>query len=214
MRISHRYRFVFFARPKTGSSSVRQFLDPYSDFLPVKNYLERTPDNPFYPHIRPVEARDLFRARDWDFDGYTKFVCARNPWARIVSLYRHVKEASPEIPGFAEWVRATEPDGAGGGGEDWQRWRRYGSYSLESYVNDENGVALVDAVLPLEGLEQGLKPFLERLSLPGVAGRTLPHSNDRARGESYTSYYDDATRTLVGARYRNEIERFAYRFGE
>ena len=31
MRISHRYRFVFLAYPRTASRSVREVLDPYSD---------------------------------------------------------------------------------------------------------------------------------------------------------------------------------------
>lgn len=214
MRISHKHRFVFFARPKTGSSSVRQFLNPYSDVLPVKNYLERVPDNPFYPHMRPVEAREHFRARGWDFEGYTKFVCARNPWARIVSLFRHVREASPEIQTFSEWVRSIAPDGPGGGGEDWQRWRRYGAYSLGAFVNDELGEPLVDVVLRMEDLGSQLRPLLESLGLPSVSERSIPHSNDRARGEGHAGYYDDATRALVGSQHRGEIERFGYRFGE
>jgi hypothetical protein len=213
MRISHRYRFVFFARPKTGSSSVRQFLNPWSDVLAVSDYRERTPENPFYPHMRPVEAREHFRARGWDFDGYTKFVCARNPWARIVSLYRHVREEDARTPRFPEWVATIAPDGAGGGGEDWQRWRRYGAYSLASYANDQDGRPLVDAVLPLETLEEELRPFLAALGLPGVAERALEHRNDRSNGESYVGYYDDEARARVAAFHRDEIERFGYVFG-
>ena len=110
-------------------------------------------------------------------------------------------------------MRSIAPDGAGGGGEDWQRWRRYGSYSLESYVGDEDGSPLVDAVLRLEDLETELRAFLERLALPDVAERPIPHSNDRAQGESYVGYYDDETRELVATRYRGEIERFGYAFG-
>ncbi len=214
MRISHRHRFIFFARPKTGSSSLRQFLNPYSDVLPVKNHLERTPDNPFYPHMRPIEVREQFRARGWNFEGYTKFVCARNPWARIVSLYRHVQEASPETPDFSQWLLSLDPDGAGGGGEDWQRWRRYGSYTLESYVGDEQGSPLVDVILRLEDTATELRPFLETLGLPGLAEREIPHSNNRAQGESYTRFYDEASRDRVAALYRGEIKQFGYVFGD
>ena len=56
MRISHRHRFVFFANPKTGSSSVREVIDPYSDVCPPRNYAMRTSENPFYPHMPPAEA--------------------------------------------------------------------------------------------------------------------------------------------------------------
>ena len=79
MRISHRYKFIFFANPKTGSSTVRQFLDPFSDVRAVINYQHITPENPFYPHIPPKETRDLFQQFGWDFNGYTKFVFVPKP---------------------------------------------------------------------------------------------------------------------------------------
>ena len=31
MQISHRYQFIFFSNPKTGSETVRKILEPYSD---------------------------------------------------------------------------------------------------------------------------------------------------------------------------------------
>ncbi len=213
MRISHRHRFVFFANPKTGSSSVRQFLNPWTDVMPVKNYLERTAENPFYPHITPLEAQGLFAERGWDFAGYTKFVLVRNPWARLVSLYRHVHQADAATPAFADWLPTTAPDGAGGGGEDWQRWRRYGAWSIAHYVSDGAGGTLVDHVLRLEDIAVALKPFLAGLGLPGVAARAIPHSNRRADGRPYTSWYTPATAALVASRYRYDIRAFGYRFG-
>jgi len=213
MRISHAHRFIFFARPKTGSSSVRQFLDPYTDLHPVKNFLERTPENPFYPHMRPIEVRDEFTRRGWDFAGYTKFVFARNPWARSVSLYRHIQQSEGDAGDFPDWVRGLANGGPGAGGDDSQRWRKYGAYSLENYVRDEEGRPLVDHVLRLEDLDAQLVPFLARLGLEGLEERVIPHSNDRARGESYTTYYDDATRNRVTELYREEVARFGYAFG-
>ena len=97
MRISHRYRFIFFANPKTGSSSVRHFLNSYTDVMPVRDYRERTADNPFYPHITPKETRRLFEDYGWDFYGYTKFVFVRNPWDRLVSLYEHIRRSGPHM---------------------------------------------------------------------------------------------------------------------
>ena len=50
-------------------------------------------------------------------------------------------------PAFTEWLYTIKPKGVGGGGEDHQRWRKYGSYSIEYYIKDQTGNILVDKVL-------------------------------------------------------------------
>ena len=210
MRISHRYRFIFFANPKTGSSSLRQFLDPYSDVRPAENYRLRTPDNPFYPHITPREAKPLIEERGWDFECYTKFVVVRNPWARLVSLYTHVQQDRGGQGRFHEWLETVEPSGKGGGGEDWERWRRYGAYSIEHFIKDEEGRVLVDKVLRLEDLDTTLRPFLTSLGLPVESAR-LRHSNQRVIRD-YRSYYTPETAALVRQRYAHDVETYGYDF--
>jgi hypothetical protein len=201
MRISHRHRFIFFANPKTGSSSVRQFLDPYADVRPARNYLTRTPHNPFYPHMTPREVREVFRRYRWDFEGYTKFVFVRNPWARLVSLYSHIRR-SEALPCFAEWLSTVQSDGPGGGGESWQRWRRYGTYSIQHFITDERGE-----------IEQALRPFLASLGLTGLADKPVQHRNRRLNGPHYTTFYTAESAAIVRDRYRYDIETYGYRFG-
>ena len=86
LRISHRHRFIFFANPKTGSRSVREVLDPFSE-VHGRPADDVTPDFPFYNHMRPCDLRPVFAQKGWDFDAYFKFVMVRNPWARMVSLF-------------------------------------------------------------------------------------------------------------------------------
>ena len=124
MRISHRYKFVFFANPKTGSSTVRSFLKPYSDVVSVKNHHYTNEDNPFYPHMTPAEARSFFEQFGWHFNAYRKFVFVRNPWARLVSAYEHYKRSTGATLAFKNWLRQVKPFGAGGGGRDELRWRK------------------------------------------------------------------------------------------
>ena len=216
MRISHRFRFIFFCNPKTGSESVRKLLEPYSDVLGTV-YRQRTPQNPFYSHMMPREAKVVFDEWGWDFDGYTKFVFVRNPWARLVSLYEMITqnagvEAGPA--GFAEWFRTIRPYGPGGGGEDWKRWRKYGTYSLDNYAGDGSGRLLVDKVIRLEDIGSELIPFLESLGLPGIREAVVPHVNRRPKKHHYTEYYSAQMVEAVRKMYAFDIERFGYDFGD
>jgi hypothetical protein len=231
MRLSHRYRFIFFSNPKTGSESVRALLDPYSDVAGVP-YWQRTADMPFYSHIRPVEVRDLFLERGWDFEGYFRFTFVRNPWARLVSLYemifhgkplllvgsarsgkvRDVLGLHPSPRGFRRWLRGTAADGPGGGGPDDQRWQRYGTYTVRAYAGDEQGSLLVSRVIRLEDIDRELTSVLSELRLPGVGPGAIPAINRRKYG-SYVSYYDDATAELVAQRYAEDVETYGYVYG-
>ncbi len=221
MRISHRHRFVFFARPKTGSRSVRKLLGPYSE-IHGRPAHEVTADFPFYNHMRPVELREVFAARGWDFDGYFKFVMVRNPWSRLVSLYEmfafreggqlsRLRRRSTRHRGFRAWVRTLDPGGGNGAALEMAKGViRFGALSYVGFAGDEAGRPLVDEVIKLEEIESHLPPVLERLGLP-VPSRVPRTGRGRYRG-SYRAYYDDETRELVGSLYEEDIERFGYAF--
>ena len=210
MRISHRYRFVFFSNPKTGSESVRKILDPYSDIASVP-FSEITPDSPFYSHISPREVRDIFRAREWRFDDYARFTCVRNPWARMVSLYEMVKRTSPDPGPFAEWLETVQTDGEGLGGNPKQTWRKYGSYTIENYVRDADGTPLVDTVLRLEELSSKLPQLLKELGIPTGEQAPIKHINAH-KHRPHTEYYSPQTIDRVHDMYQSDIERFGYEF--
>lgn len=214
MRISHRYKFIFFANPKTASSSIRQFLNPYTDIQPVANYLERNTENPFYPHISPKEIKPLFQNRGWDFNSYNKFVFVRNPWARLVSLYEHIKRDHNEQLEFKKWLYTIQSNGKGGGGEDHHRWRKYGAYSIENFIKDKAGNILVDKVIRMEDVQKELRPFLAAMGLPNVKDAPLNHSNKGKVKIPYTAYYDEADKAYVAKLYRYDIINYGYTFEE
>ena len=221
MRISHRHRFVFFASPKTGSRSVRRLLDAYSE-IHGRPAHEVTADFAFYNHMRPVELRDVFASRGWDFDGYFKFVMARNPWSRLVSLYEmfafrrggqlsRLRRRSSRHQDFRAWVRTLDPTG----GSEAPPGRknsviRVGAMSYVAFAGDADGRPLVDEVIKLEEIESRLPPLLERLGVP-LPPRFPQIGRGRYPG-SHRAYYDDETRELVASLYEADIERFGYTF--
>lgn len=234
MRISHRYKFVFFSNPKTGSESVRLMLDPYSDIKCVR-LSECTPDFPFYDHMTPLELRDVFHQRGWHFDEYYRFTFVRNPWARLVSVYAAIldrgfagrlrdlanaasrlvrgRDRAPDVEGFRRWVREVETSGRGGGGKPHHRFRRKGTWSIAAFTGDGQGGELVNEVIRLEDAADRLPALAHELHLPDADRLRLPHVNVH-RHPKYVAYYDDATAAHVARLYADDIARFGYRFGE
>lgn len=211
MIICHSRKFVFFSNPKTGSESLRRLLAPWSEeqIVPWVDLSEQTP---FYPHMPPEEAEAVFTARGWRFDDYLRMTCVRNPYPRLVSLYRMICDADGlwrlrrqlwlGRPGFARWLRGTRPDGPGGGGRPHQRWRRYGTWSAQAWC-----AGRITHTLRLEHLEEDIAPVLAEL---GIAPGSIPHLN--ARGcDDWADWYDPASRDLVARRYAWDLAQFGYR---
>ena len=221
MRISHEHRFVFFASPKTGSRTVRKLLDPSAE-IHGRPAHELTADFPFYNHMRPVELRDVFDARGWDFDAYFKFVMVRNPWSRLVSLYEmfafregrlvsRLRRRATRHRGFRAWVRTVDPEGRTTVGPGLEKGViRFGALSYVAFAGDENGQPLVNEVIKLEEIEVRLLPLLERLGVPPP--RRIPKIGRGRYPGDYRDFYDDETRELIGSLYEEDIERFGYTF--
>jgi len=218
MRISHKYKFIFFCSPKTASESIRKLLTPYSDVLSTV-YKERTSENPFYSHMSPYETEYIFKKKGWDFDAYNKFVFVRNPWARLVSLYIMIIESEkcPEKDNksdFLNWLYTIKTYGSGGGGDDSKRWRKYGTYSLDNYTSDNHGKILVNRVLKLENIKHELIPFLKELGLPDIENINVPYINNRAKKYHYTDYYTKEAEQYIEKLYSYDIKTFNYIFGK
>lgn len=210
MRISHRHKFIFFSSPKTGSESIRALVDPLSDVRDVP-FPQTTPAFPFYSHIRPIEMWAAFLRFGWRYDDYYRFVFVRNPWTRLVSLYRYLLRSDYALkPSFADWLRTSRPDGNGGGEPGVAPWLRYGTYSLEAFAGDGNGRLLVNDVFRLEDMAE-VPDRLRFRGIPLPADASVPWVN-KSEASSLAEYYTPELRDLVAERYAKEIERFGYSY--
>lgn len=225
MIISHTHKFVFYSNPKTGSESVRALLADINEETIVK-FDKTSAEQPFYPHMRPVEVRQVFAQRGIDFDQYQHVVVTRNPWARLVSTYEniywyHLHTKKPWFrhkPCFEKWLRDSRPDNQGGGGIGNRRWLTYGTYALQHFAGDEDGNLLTQHIIKLENIDIELPRALEQAGLIQYAHCHVPRVNTLenrkpAKRRRYNEFYSPATRDLVAERYQFEIDKFGYQFG-
>lgn len=218
MRISHKYKFVFIAIPRTGSTSLRSVLNEVSDINSVYKY-QANDENPFYHHISALEIKNIFADKGWDWDSYTKFCVVRNPFDRSVSLYHHrIDTQSRVAPGkpaiynilrglkyklfynktFAQWLGSKESN-------------QGLSRSVKSFTFDAEGNCLVDKFIRFEHLDDEFDELARELGFNAEVSQIDKQNKTQKRVE-YRSYYDSDTRKQIEDRYRFEIDTFGYEF--
>lgn len=194
--------FLFFAMNKTGSTSIEEVLRPYDrwvhrNVLRARYYLR--PRDAIFRHAAPVDVRDLVARRRWE-RSFT-FCFVRNPFDRLVSIYHfHRQGGQKRHPlasevGFEEWL---ERGGTGSAGR-----------SQAAFVSDRNGSCVLDFVGRFESIERDVERVLDTLGIEGHLPRRNPSQH-----RHYTEYYSDRARAIVERRFRDDLERFGYAFGE
>jgi len=185
MRISHKHKFVFIAVPKTGSTSVRSIIDPYSDILSVNDK-----NSPYKHHTTALDLKKHFESQDWEWNTYYKFSVVRNPWERRVSSWAYrLKKGQHNYNKFKDFVM------------------HYPATPQFNWLSDEGGNFLMDYVFKLED-PNGMDKVFNDLKIPKVK---LPHKNKNGH-KHYTEYYNDETREIVAEKYAKDIDYFGYKF--
>nr|VFJ62230.1 MAG: Sulfotransferase family protein [Candidatus Kentron sp. DK] len=214
MRVSHAYKFIFLAMPRTGSTSIRSILDFYSDIKSI-NIKQTTDGFPFYHHISAMELREIFNKRGWNWSEYRRFCVIRNPYDRIVSLYHHhlwmqnrraneapMRERKGKPPGgapsFKDYVMRINPESRL-------------TASLQSFICDKGEDFLVEDVLVFEKLYTELPNYLSGLGIY-ITSSDIPYLNASDNRGEYRAYYDEDTKERVAKLYNHDITRFGYGF--
>jgi hypothetical protein len=219
MLLSLRYNFLFVHIAKTGGTSIRDALwyykwtDPYRvpQFLcsRLSSLTGHRIGAKFPRHAKLIAAREMLPREV--FDRLCKFAFVRNPWDLQVSSYHHIRRERPglitHIHGFEEFLRwkfdpARPP-----------QYHADMSIELQSdYVIDLHGNSLADFIGRYEFLGED---FERACRLIGIRAPRLPHAREaKDRRKDYRTYYDDVTAMLVADHYRQDIERFGFRFDE
>ena len=187
------HQCIFVHITKTAGTSVAKSLFGY---LPY--------------HYTAIDYRVIFGRTD--FNRYFKFAFVRNPWDRLYSAFRYLKN--------------------GGWDENDQRWAEthlapFDSFDVfvkqwlskdniekhrhfwpqHRFVCDATGTILLDYLGYFETLSDDFEAIATQLGIPATLAR-----HNINPGSSYRDAYDDQTREIVAEVYSRDIQLFGYDF--
>ncbi|WP_422033514.1 sulfotransferase family 2 domain-containing protein [Reyranella sp.] len=212
MPINHEHRAIFIHIPKSGGTSVHQYLKAKTggerwDFYgrkfgdrkdletlrlrsPVTNRVLRQAQHLTGAHIKGIVSDDVWNS-------YFKFAVVRNSWDRIVSYYEYARQTGgrdgTDVLSFKEWFYERNP-----------------FPRALPYIQTEPGKIAIDYVIRFEKLVEGLGEVCAKTGIPFSAA-DFPHAMKTKR-KHYTEYYDDDMRKMVADRLGEDIEFFKFRF--
>lgn len=218
MRISHRHNFIFLAYPRTASRTIRSLLDDAADLSGV-HLSQVTAENPFHHHMTARAAKQAFDRLGWDWHSYHSFCVVRNPYARLLSLFKRRREKEDRwdarlhpVHNLTSWLFARLPARLAFNLFVLTRDPQRGvACSLPAFTFDAQGRNLVSGVLQFEYLDEQLPASLEILGL-AVNAQELPKLNRSNDQSSYVGWYHPLTIRQVERNYAYTIEKFGYRF--
>ncbi len=154
------------------------------------------------PHHLPAHhLREQLGAEFWE-SLYT-FSIVRNPFERALSLFQFLQN-NGKLKGwtFGRYVdQLIRPGG----------FQYHGHYlSNCGYVCDADGIVLVKEVFRFEDRDQAMANIAKATSCPEIASsdkKTYQTGHDH-----YSQYYDSVSRRKVEKFYRDDMDRFGYRF--
>lgn len=200
--ISHRYRFVYFEVPKTGTRSLLNLLTEHAAITQMKKRLEFL-----------------------EYPDYPRFAVVRNPWDRILSCYLNKIKKDQNFESedfkngvmrkfhrfnvfyagmpFDEFVHAVGqiPDEIADG---------HFASQYRRLVMD--GEIVIDHLARFENFREATSSFLRGVGLDVVT--QVPHLNKSERWNAYTEYYNDETIQIVEERFKEDIRLFGYQFDQ
>ncbi len=209
MIVSHRYRFIFFAQPRTGTHAIRAALQAHlgaDDWqqealtgnlrLPILE-LARIG----HGHISLQQVTAWLPSEIWS--EYFKFSMVRNPYERYVSACTFLNRRNPGYAGAETAFMKTALTR--------HRFRQRALIRPQvTLLANGDGVVGMDFVGRYERLQLSFDQVCERIGIPPSALSRLNASHH----DDYRRYYDAALLEQVNAFYRADFEQFDYPMAE
>ena len=223
-------KVLFIHIPKCAGTNVKRWLY-FHDIHHLISEVAR------HVHNDKVFRSEILHwtARRWtEILGKTSYVftIVRNPFDRLVSLFRYRKYLQPEdsklklsmdIP-FEEWIENIEKYET----ESWDAGNKQSVFAYNQqieWINDIDGNSIVDEVFKFEELPKNLrnvKKFLPKgytafeehkgYNRWGVPVESKVNETYSFENKDYRSYYNKKTKDIVTEWYKDDLKTFDYEF--
>lgn len=183
--VSEKHRFIYMKPCRTGGTSI------------LRQTLEQSPLDTFhFKDHRNRFIRWIHAITDAQLAEYRIFSIVRNPWDRAVSIASYFK-----VP-LASFIRNHDRlTGC-------STLMRQHSMPCTQYTHHDS-VQFADWIGRFENLESDFSKICRELGFAPPS--PFPHAN-RSHRTRYQDYYDAKLRQELTTIYRDDIERFDYRF--
>lgn len=190
--ISHKNKYIYYGVPKVASISIRKMLAEFDGI----EWIFPPSSNTKFEYVSQNGALKY---------PYFKFAFVRNPWDRLVSCYADkviggykfnyhgMKFAGMEFKEFAKLVCSINDN------------RSDGHFKSQHTFIKHN----IDFMGRFENLANDLDVVRSKLGI-GIKEEHLMKS----KRKTYEDYYDEDLKEMVGDRYKEDISKFGYKFGE
>ena len=214
MRISHKFKFLYLAITKTGSTTVRKLLDPFSDISSTSNHGE------FKHHQKAKELRLVFKKHKWEWDQYFKFTVVRHPIARLRSSHTFMIQigSNPPTPYHKKDAMPF-----------YEKCKKYSmetlsfeeaimSGSLDFFppqhlwvTADDKTTLLVNKIIKLEEINQELPKTWAEIGLPADKLKIIPVTNKSTKGvKTQDLELSDKAIKKIKSNYFKDFDLFNY----
>tara|TARA_B100001057_G_scaffold497548_1_gene601982 strand:+ start:7690 stop:8262 length:573 start_codon:yes stop_codon:yes gene_type:complete len=190
MIISPKYKFVFIANTKTGSTSIHKTL---LNCVKDKNLID---ESSFILGDKHLSCRKLLEQRP-QYKNYFKFAFVRNPWDRVVSWYFFCKRS--------DYIKRNTSDIS---------FKEFLNTKLNVWAtpnqNQYEFTKCCNYIGRYENIQEDFNIICDKIKIPQ---QKLPHKN-ASNHRHYTEYYNEETREIIAKKYAKDIEYFNYEFGK
>lgn len=211
--INRTHRFIFIHVPKTGGTSVTEYLRGYGgeDDLYVDRPTAAGSETPLgaarlRKHSSAVQVRKELGSQE--FDSFFKFCVVRNPFVRTMSLFRFLKF------NFRSWPRSHVMENINSLEEfaGSAMFRSSGPGGIMSpqihWLADQAGASCMDFIARLENIEEDFSQIQAHLALP-LSSKPLQKRN-QSKGDADSLAAELASGKVVDAIRRRYASDFAF----